>query len=705
MPPVFDPKKYDVLLGKYPYRVRNMAMDSAPALTPRFNTGMYGENDLDMLQISGNDNFLGGMFQEEFMDPTMASSVINGYVNPTNSRLYPTPASFNLADYPSEGDVLCSSLFNGVIFFAGWNWWDGAYQNSFWSISDDGDITYYPLPAELIAAPPITQLFWSRNKPQNVLLICTGWDGEPIYQFDGTDFSLWDLEGTRDTAEFLGNLGNKLYSLSDGSGVRVYDDVSNEFSSSPITILGPSTPASSTRDNFPTSFEQFNYRLWQGKPTGLYSFDGVTGAVFIEAESQVADNCKYLAIMHGWMYFNMDGYVWRHNSVTVERLRDFRDTKILGITAGLDRIWVLTTGGPGNSVIDKDGWDVNDANVWCYDGVGWFLYNNTQTGINPAQYLAFFNNDVYTHFPGVPDGAGGQFSVIEIATEWHPGAKEVATVIGSEMSINFPNISKYLESIEVDYENLFVDDSIDVYYRSRSDIGLWGDWVKSDVSISTLSTDPKRFFSAEFKLLQFKLVITKSLTSELSVESAVLHHAIKPATRKRWKVSLLCSGDDYFNPEALKDGTVETLTAKQLRDNVYSLEQKVLPSIFLTPDFCELAEDIDEVFLGDITVNGTTNTMRPSGTIYIGSEFIHYDGKTENTLTLVKRGVYGSSSLAHTVGTVINESFRVFVENITNEQFILDESEANTYEEGRMDRGIESILTVQVTEINHDFEV
>ncbi len=693
--PDYDPTKYDVLLGKYGYRIRSLSLDSAPSLVPRFNTGEQGENDLDMLKIDGNDNYLGGMFQPEFSDPTMASTIINGYVNPDNERLYPTPEHQTLHTFTTaEGNMTASTIYKGSLFVA-IRGFDVTWKNTMWQIDTDNTVTEITLPAVLADGGEIFQLHWPRATDLDVMLIMTGnvnAGGVVIHQYDGTT-----VTAQTGLARFASSLRNNVYVWNDHGNLFQWDVDETKWIN--ITKMGPADEVT----NPPTSLREFNYRLWGGMPTGMYTFDGVSSAKFIEAESQVADNCQYTAVMHGWMYFNMDGYVWRHNSITVERLRDFRDTKIIGITAGNDRVWVVTEGGPGNGVIDKEGWNVDDTNLWGFDSVGWFLYNNNQTGPTISDYVTFFNQKVYTHFVGGTDGVASTLDVIDLSQEWQTGAKEPMLVIGSEMDNNFPNVDKYLESIEIDYEDIHTGDNIVVSYRTRSDTGVWSSWTQNDKNITSVSPNTKRFFVTEYKLMQYRFVVLKDASSELSLESAKIHYAVQPESRKRWRASLVCAGADYYNSEVLKDGVEETLTPKQLRDNIYSVERRVIPSIFMGPDYCILDAFVNEVQLGDITVRGTTNTMRDRGTIYMNGELMNYDGKTETTLNLTKRGAWGTTPVSHDKDSKLGEFYRVFIENIVNEQFLLNDAEANLYRENP-DYGLESIITVQITEVNVEHE-
>ncbi len=698
LPDGYNPKQYDVYLGKYGYRVRTFSMDSAPSIAPQFNSGQQGENDLDMLRIDGNDNFLGGMFQEEFDDPTMASTVINGYVNPDNERLYPTPAHSTLpSDFTSDGAMSAHCIYQDMLVIAVRN----GDTNEMWQISSSNVITSITLPAALTdATVPISSLFVPTDGTIAGVLIGTGNDengGVPIHRFYNDTVVPWNIDGDVDTANKISSLRSNLFFIHDGSDIFQYDKDNNLMAK--VNTAGPKDPVL----NKPTSFLEFNHRIWIGKPTGLYSFDGVTSAVFIESESQLQSNLQHTAILHGWMYFNMDGYVWRHNSITVERLRDFRDTEILGMTAGVDRVFILTSGGPGNSVIDKDGWDVDDTNVWCYDGVGWFLYNNAQTGPAAPDYVAVFDFGVYTHFIGSAVDVPGSIDFIDLSQDWQPGAKEVCTIIGSEMANNYPNIDKYLDSIEVDYEDLVSDDSVVVSYRNRSDTGNWYPWTDGDKPIDLDNPNPKRFFITDYKLIQYKIVITKDEVSNLSVESAVLHYSVMPPSRKRWRVGLVCAGADAYGGEVLKDGSEEGATPKELRNNVYEKEAQTTPTSFLNSDYCILDQSIDDVYLGDITVLGTTNTMRDRGTIFLEGELINYDGKTETTLTLTKRGAWSTTPAAHDTGLMMSEFYRVFVEQIVTENFILNESNENNYRDNP-DYGIESTIVCQVTEISREHE-
>ncbi|RKZ56090.1 MAG: hypothetical protein DRQ44_17055, partial [Gammaproteobacteria bacterium] len=624
LPDGYNPKQYDVYLGKYGYRVRTFSMDSAPSIGPQFNSGDQGENDLDMLKIDGNVNYLGGMFQSEFSDPTMVSTIIGGYVNPDNERLYSTPLHTTLGELlGSGGEVTATVIFNNELVVAARSYIDSSWHNSMYTITEGGVITRLTIPVDLEDAAPITDLDWPRAQMIQYVFIASGSienGGAVLHQYDGTTVEVWS--GTAARARHFASLKDKVYALPDSSNMFILNETKDDFQNTKIGV-GPTS-----QDNLPNCSTEFNYRIWVGRPTGLYSFDGVTSAKFIEAESQFVDNCKYMAELHGWLYFNLDGYIWRHNSITVERLRDFRDTEILGITAGNDRVWVVTEGGPGNGVIDQQGWDVADTNIWCYDGVGWFLYNNSQTGLGVVSHIAFFNSKLYTFFEGVDDTNDSTVDIIDISQEWQPGDKEVCTIIGSEMANNYPNIDKYLDSIEVDYEDLVSDDSVVVSYRHRTDTGNWYPWTDGDKPIDLDNPNPKRFFITDYKLLQYKIEITKAVASNLSVESAVLHYSVMPPSRKRWRVGLVCAGADAYGGEMLKDGSEEGATPKELRNNVYEKEAQTTPVSFLNSDYCILDQAIDDVYLGDITVLGTTNTMRDRGTIFLEGELINYDGKT-----------------------------------------------------------------------------
>jgi len=269
--------------------------------------------------------------------------------------------------------------------------------------------------------------------------------------------------------------------------------------------------------------------------------------------------------------------------------------------------------------------------------------------------------------------------------------------------MGFPNVIKYLESIEVDYEDLQIGDEITVGLRTRSDTGSWTNFEYSVKPISTTSIGAKRYFIEEATIFQYQILVNKQSDSFLSLESCYTHYAVMPDRRKRWNVALVCQGNDEFGPEKLKDRSHSAVTAKKLRDNIYKAHRRNIPSIFITPDYCTLAADIDSVVTGQLDVLGTTNTFSDKGTLYIGTELLHYNSKTETSFNITARGVWGTTKTAHLTDAVTSEFHRVFVENIIGEQFLLHDSEANLYSDNN-ERGIETVINLQIVEVNSDHE-
>lgn len=77
-------------------------------------------------------------------------------------------------------------------------------------------------------------------------------------------------------------------------------------------------------------------------------------------------------------------------------------------------------------------------------------------------------------------------------------------------------------------------------------------------------------------------------------------------------------------------------------------------------------QDGNTTLTGAMTNNGTTpiqvastDNFESSGSLLIGTELISYTGKTATTFTGITRGIYGSTNVAHSVGSDVTEALGI----------------------------------------------
>lgn len=656
----------------YMLRPNGYTKSDSETFAPRFGTGAEGLNNLDLWKTYQHTDLSGGALQQRYLDPTKLAVSRNSVYNATDKLLYPTAVP-TLDSYPTGGSI---SAAKGYVY----------YQNEMWRISNKVGFG---------AVAKWTGSAWVHQKSDfatNVSSIAILYDkiwvattGGLFWAWNGTTWVSQAGFGVTTLCRFG---SNKMYC----SGAPGTKDEGRLFShngdtTTPITAIVGDVGDINKKIN---TMVEFNHRLYIGKSDGLFAFDGVQVSTILDYSHDI-DNShfSYMEVFSGALYFVLRNTLYRYTGASVEKLKTFDNYgDIRSMDAAYGRLWFsirvpdLTKSSAVNYTYD-----------WYYfDGVGFFHYFTSPMSVlysATAQNLpiqCFYDPTrgamVFCH-AGDP-GAGGQpenLYYISMLNEFYTGTRNDLTVETSEFDAGFPYIDKYCDSATISYEGAYSGDTLTVYFRIH-DGTSWGAWSST--------------IGGTFKRIQMRVVLHRqTASSTAALSSFSFRFILSPDLKRKWALTVICLGTSD-SPHVLADGSQETNTPKQLREQIYQCRMNDVPSFMEDVDTCLLASTLALATGagGTITV-GSTAGFPPSGYVKIEDELILYSAKTATTFTISLRGRWGTAAAQHLSGVIVGTAYRVVINKIANERIVAP----NISSEGVMDvNGNESELSLIVQE-------
>jgi hypothetical protein len=438
-----------------------------------------------------------------------------------------------------------------------------------------------------------------------------------------------------------------------------------------------------------------DYTGWEGKnpdgPSGLLRQD--TGGAIRGGTLQVTNNgttlANYYALYTGpsdkpantqytvSFYLNMTRrcLIQVKNNGNVIGSLDIGDDD--AAWTGLQRYSItVTTGGVANKDISLT------FHPYCNLAGEWStaIISNVQIELG-ATASAYFDGSI-TDTPSMTydwTGAVGKSTSTATATTtntaWvydimdeYINASNPGALTSSFFDCGFPNIDKALNAVTPIYEGLILGDTIDVYVRTYNG-RAWSAWEDlGQITASSASSElklPLASPNAVFKKLQLRVVLTRVIQSRAALRGFSFEYMLSPDYKREWQVSMLCVGKTD-NPLELLDGTSETKTAHELRQNLYACRASDVPVGFEDIDFSYLDGAIDDA-VTTLTL-ASTDLFPDAGFVKIDDEIIQYEAKTATTLTGCTRGVLGTAAAAHDDEAICNIYYRVVLSEIVSEE-------------------------------------
>ncbi len=684
-----DRTKYDVELDGQAFSVRTLSKESAPALAPRFNTGRQGETDLTLVKNKSVLNFEGGMLQEEWQDDQMVSVARNCFYDVLSGYLFTSPAKTEASDEPSDNinadayftDVQC--IFNGELYNAV-EYYASGLKNKIRKVSDDSDVTLH---ADLASSLfPISSMIVY----EDYMIISNADSGKFSWYWDGSTMLEMASGGG---ITWWGKTGDIPYALN--FTMELYSVDLSTIGSPVFTSVGVVGEKDISLTLPPLEYQN---RLYFAKPEGLFVYDGVK--VYKILDQHFTQAVEY----RGRLYLSDGRVVYRFNGASFEFLKDFASIGIItgAMRVAKDRLWFAVE--VSYDVEDVQGGkfggtaSTGEVGLYYYDEVGFFEYQK-MTLVNQVPVGLIADDNIFLATKSDQQFTDAQLWKWTLLNEKATDSvnTQELEVITSTFDGGFPNVKKSLHSVRV---TLSESGSYigDMKYRTRDAEGIWSAWTTlasiddSDQQEQAVEADVK------FYAVQVSFVGGQLDTKPTAIKRISFGYTLHPEQRNRWTVGLVCQGESLTTPQPLKDGTEEVKTAKQLRDVIYQAVSSEAPVWFYDIDYGQLSGALAQAALGNRTIKGGTYGFSTSGYIRIGLEIISYDRLSATQLTLRKRGMFGTTDVAHSVDDVVEQAFRVYATRIINEQYLIGAESSNT-DDSEPTRGQESIVNVQLEEL------
>lgn len=673
--------KYHISLNGvgYLFRGQTYRKKDARIFGNRFGSGEMGESDLDTFKVIQQSDFKGGCFQERFKDDTMVSALENLAYNPLDEMIHPTPVNQSPGTGLPTGWRL-SAFYNSVdykgVFYTIVNFYQAGSKSylyklvgTTWTLVKNDFSTWV---GEMVTF--------------NGYLYCSLFTGN-LMRFDGTS---WVSQPGGTSYRHIAVFNGKLYGSGDpGDGSKTFLYSFDGTTSSQIGIVGD-------KDVPVDAMFVFNHRLYICKADGLFAYDGVQISCVIDlSTNQVGINSP--VVHDGFIYYLQSGKLYRFNGSTVECIWDtIKSRSALTILSAGGYLWAWGTQPGGYVTSEGKGGSVTipstDLVLYRYNGYGWSLYTSLAgSGIggisfNPVDGRIYISGSGVTSVSDAPCYAVQTELATDVGTATNTG-----TVLSSIIDCGFDNITKVLDSVAVDTENMVAGDSISVAYRTFDGY----EWSTFNALGTITSTSGNKLlladtaFNTVFKRIQFKISLTRITNSICAIRGYSAKYFLSPDYKREWSMTLLCQGE-ASNPLELVNQDLETKTAIQLRDNIYLSRISPTPISF---------EDIDYTYLigahnNAVTTFGIDSSAgySPSGYFKIDDEIIKYTGRTANSFTGCTRARFGTAAASHADRSIVTPYYRVILSDISNESVIVPASTEETF-------GTTSELTVLLKEV------
>jgi hypothetical protein len=689
--------EYDLYLGDKSliqgYRVRSLSRDSAPQIAARFSTGAEGQTNLDLLKSTSVDDFVGGMFQRDWIDNTKVARIV-GIYNPYNAMLYPSfaPTAFNFSNTGTPAAKV-ENENSSFVAFGGDYTGTGYYSKLYVIDKNTGTFTRITLPT-LYTSSAGYQITGLELHGEYLYIAASGYGSSVInHRMKLSDNTFVNIGGSG--CKFA-ELRGILYLINPASAIFT---CTNEFAAGAATWTLIDTAGRTSYNNAPTDFVEFNGALWISKPEGLWRFDGVKAVLVLKSRMRT------LCVYNGAMYYVSKQWLYKFDGTNVTKLQYFGYGETFGdlsFSSNQDYLFFETYVASGYYASQPDKQGQGDAlrRLYAYDGVAFTIIKETaMTGLYKTPFVGL----VYTQ-----DTLAELYFVAQSASDTAPydvyaniflltnaclssaitssAALEVTT---SEFDAGYPNVYKSANIIDVSFTGIISGDSLAISYQ-LFDGKTWGSWISLGTITSTTDNkieivDPTKML---FKRIKFNVVATLATGSTLAVKGVSLRWTLQPRVRWRWQTLLCAYGINTDN--RLNNAPAAPRTANYLNNLItQSIKQKT-PIYLLSPDYGVVKTGVNAAAVsiqidGEVPIysdpyseyplvsikndNGVWEILRVTAAVYDG---------TKTTLTIDARGYLGITAAAIAAGNEFHLCYRVYITRLVRDAPALDD---NSYDE------------------------
>lgn len=372
--------------------------------------------------------------------------------------------------------------------------------------------------------------------------------------------------------------------------------------------------------------------------------------------------------------------------------------------------------------------------------------------VNNAVYA--FSPDLYLNGSGDPATLGYRRRKLDLADEFtltNPGAG--FTVVSSEIDNDYPSVTKVINGLLINHSTVqgtaFPVDEAEFKVEIQQLLnGEWTDWDEVWNSSQPYPAELKNnyllheqsggifdtYYSTQpavYHRLRFRITLNWFDPSTIipALSDFSVRYTIQPSFKLKWQLTLDLAGFDtqgWTTPTG-GDGVLEDRKATTLRKMIYDTYRDKMPILLYDMDFTtvkEVGEVVDPegdepviVLHGtDFLLDGDTMAIQDPDNLagaWINrrvDDSLHDDVNDETTLNyntyhyeFGHRGLIGGSTSAGlsdaVPGAQVRKSHAVYIKNILNERYIVDDNTIND------DRGqghysdIPSQITLEIVEI------
>lgn len=258
------------------------------------------------------------------------------------------------------------------------------------------------------------------------------------------------------------------------------------------------------------------------------------------------------------------------------------------------------------------------------------------------------------------------YSVDLSGTTYKTGATESAFLVFSQHD-KLQSVDKLLNSITIGFKGLAAGQSIEVYYTtSETPPVANGSWTLVGTASNTLdgsSATSKTFNLPNGTLAKkfwFRINLKSTTSGTPSLTDFTAEYLPLPDYRFQWSLNINCADEvKKLDGRSLVETTARELKARLMR-------------AWMTKSALDF-QDVDyatTLLNGTLTDSATTITVDSTqyfpeqGRLKVDDEEIFYTGKTPSTFTGCTRGVRGTRAASHSDNAVINNGYRVLVNDI-----------------------------------------
>lgn len=740
----------EVYIDNEPFNVTSYFRGVTQDLVSRFGSAEQGQSNLDLLKSETQDSWRGGMFQQKFDDTEKASSITNGYFNKLDGNLYPTPYFSNTsitgtgADMNGNG-VVSSVWYQNYVYFA--------YQrsnppntnkNAIGRLTPSGtSVTYngtsIPAGLETVSAP--LRLFaWG------TWLLAGSTTAWILDSPTGT----WQASGSgfRDFCTF----NEKLYGIDNAHNLyQITAVAATSFThGAAIQQIGG---APGTGGDLYIKMLEFNGALYIAMQSGLWRFDGVSVKPVIDLRKSVHyQNFRHMSVHNGRLYYTIKNKLYKFDGTNIEELQDFTDAyQIVSLATGTDRLWILCRYDTGVPWSDKFGSGSSQygLSAFCYNGIGFFEYRvlNTNPGVDPllspisyfASSIVSFNDNIFIATPDVylngsleERSNGFTFHICDLSKEFRTSSFPTHMIVtSSEIDCNYPSVTKVINGIMTSYGGITAgeaDIKAEIQFFNGSEWSEWEEiWNTQNIDATGISYDyllhEQAYFDTPnlptapraYRKIRVRTTMTlhdDTPTTMPFLTDQTIRYTLQPALRRKWLLEIDIQGVDHRNITTPRNsaGNRETRTASQLRKRIYDAYENKLPILFYDVDSTEIISVDTEPTPDEFTLAGTDFidvdnhiAIQTDEDGWISREIeTATPGSEETVVTFSKAGQrigVGASAAADSAiedGNQVRRSHVVYIRDIRNERYIIDE---NTLNNKHKYSDIPSKMTLEIVEI------